>query len=103
MSASNVARTPVTLPSASAASSMSWTWPRPWMVDRAASERSSVHRTGFWWCLARTTASCSSAYMSSLLPNPPPTDGATTRILCSGVPVVAATRYFRMWGIWVAE
>ncbi len=73
------------------------------MVDSAASERSSDHRTGWAWCLARTTASCSSAYMLSLLPNPPPTDGAMTRTLCSGVPVVAATRNFRMWGIWVAE
>ena len=32
MSASRCTRTAVTLPSASAASSMSWIWPRPWMV-----------------------------------------------------------------------
>ena len=61
MSARSLARTPVTLPSASAASSMSWTWPRPWMVDDAASERSSVQRTGTPWCLAKITANSSSA------------------------------------------
>ena len=46
MSASRRTRTPVTLPSASAARSMSWIWPRPWMVAWAFSLRSSAQRTG---------------------------------------------------------
>ena len=46
MSASNRTRTAVSLPSASAASSMSWIWPRPWMVATAFSVRSSFQRTG---------------------------------------------------------
>ena len=44
MSAVSVARTAVTLPSASAASSMCWIWPRPWMVATAFSDRLSVQR-----------------------------------------------------------
>ena len=39
-------RTAVSWPSASAASSMSWIWPRPWMVASAFSVRSSIQRTG---------------------------------------------------------
>ena len=46
MSASRWTRTAVSLPSASAASSMSWIWPRPWMVACAFSVRSSFQRTG---------------------------------------------------------
>ena len=39
-------RTAVIFPSLSAASSMSCTWPRPWTVATALTERSSTHRTG---------------------------------------------------------
>ena len=46
MSARRSTRTPRSLPSASAASSMSWIWPRPWMVLCAFSVRSSTQRTG---------------------------------------------------------
>ncbi len=46
MSASSRTRTAVTLPSASAASSMFWIWPRPWIVAWASSLRSSFQRTG---------------------------------------------------------
>ena len=46
MSARSRTRTAVTLPSASAASSMCWIWPRPWMVATASSLRASVQRAG---------------------------------------------------------
>ncbi len=103
MSARMRARTAVIFPSASAASSMSWIWPRPWMVDWAASERVSVQRTGRPSFFARPTASISSEYTLSFEPKPPPTDGAMTRILCSGRPVTTAVISLRMWGIWVEE
>ena len=45
----------------------------------------------------------SSAYTLSFEPNPPPTAGAITRSLCSGMPVVAASMILRMWGICVAD
>ena len=96
-------RTAVSWPSASAASSMSWIWPRPWMVACAFSVRSSTQRTGARCSRARATHSSSSAYTSSFEPKPPPTDGATTRSWCSGMPSVSATITFRMWGIWVAR
>ena len=41
--------------------------------------------------------------MSSFEPKPPPTAGATTRILCSGVPVTIAMKILRKCGTWVAE
>ena len=47
MSAISSTRTAVSLPSASAASSMSWIWPRPWIVACAFSVRSSTQRTGW--------------------------------------------------------
>ena len=101
MSASTWTRTPLILPSASAATSIRWSWPRPWWVEKAPSERDSVHRTGRPSLRARVTASSSSGLTLSLAPNPPPTEGATTRTWCSGMPVVAAIITLRMWGTWV--
>ena len=103
MSAVSRARTAVTLPSASAASSMCCSWPRPWMVATAFSLRPSVHRVAVPRRRASATAISSSAYTFSFEPNAPPTDGATTRSFCSGTPQVAAIITLRMWGIWVAE
>ncbi len=102
MSASTWTRTPWILPLSSAATSMVWSWPRPWWVEKAASDRVSVQRTGRPSLLARVTARISSGLMLSLAPKPPPTAGATTRIFISGMPVVAAAITLRMWGTWVA-
>src|SRR5918995_1225937 len=103
MSASSRTRTAVTLPSASAASSMSWICPRPWIVATAFSLRPSVHRVGTPSRRATTTAISSSAYTLSFEPNPPPTAGAITRIFASGTPQVAAIITLRMCGICVDE
>ena len=48
---------------------MSWICPRPWMVARAFSVRSSFHRTGTPCFLASATHSSSSAYTLSFEPN----------------------------------
>ena len=96
-------RMPVSLPSASAASSIFWICPRPWMVATAFSLRDSFHRTGTPCRRASATHSSSSAYTFSFEPKPPPTAGATTRTWCSGMPSVMAVISLRMWGIWVAE
>ena len=60
MSAMSFTRTAVTLPFSSAASSMSCTWPRPWMLAWVFSERDSVHRTGFFSLRASARQSTSS-------------------------------------------
>ena len=60
MSPMSFTRTAVIFPSASAASSMSWIWPRPWMLAWVFSERASVHRTGFFNFRARARQSTSS-------------------------------------------
>ncbi len=101
MSASMCTRTPLILPSASAAISIVCSWPRPWWVLKAASDRVSVQRTGRPSLLARVVARSSSGLTLSLAPNPPPTAGATMRSLFSGMPVVAAIITLRMWGTWV--
>ncbi len=103
MSASKFARTAVTLPSASAASSISWITPRPWIVAWVFSMRSSFQRTGRFSRLANARQRASSAYTLSLDPKPPPTDGATTRSLCSARPSVIPSITLRMCGICVAE
>ena len=102
MSASMCTRQPSSLPSASAASSIFCFCPRPWWVEPAASDRVSVQRTARPSFVASDTARISSGLMLSLAPNPPPTDGAMTRIFDSGMPVVAATITLRMCGTWVA-
>ena len=43
----------------------------------------------------------SSAYTGTLLPNPPPTSVAITRILCSATPVTSEARNRHMWGFWL--
>ena len=103
MSHSSRTRTAVSRPFSSAASSMSWICPRPWMVARAFSVRSSFHRTGTPCFLASATHSSSSAYTLSFEPKAPPTFGATTRTWCSGMPSVMAVMILRMCGICVAE
>ena len=103
MSARRWTRTAVTRPSASAASSISWIMPRPWIVAWAASERSSVHRTGRLRRRASARQRTSSAYTLSFEPKPPPTEGAITRSFCSGTPTVMPNMILRMCGIWVAE
>ncbi len=91
----------VSLPLASAASSMCWIWPRPWIVATVFSERVSFQRTGTPCLRDSATHSSSSAYTSSLEPNPPPTAGAITRSWCSGTPSVTATITLSTWGICV--
>ena len=94
---------PSSLPSRVAAISMSWMTSRPWWADIRLSERDSVYLTGLPSRFAATKAISSSGVTWSLPPNPPPTSGATTRTLCSGVPVIAAIRNRRMCGICVAD
>ena len=62
-----------------------------------------MYFTGRPTFVATANAIHSSGVTASLPPKPPPTSGAITRILCSGVPVVAASRNRTMCGIWVAE
>ena len=94
---------PSTVPSRLAVSSMSWMTSRPWCAETRLSERDSVYFTGLPRRLAAANAISSSEVTWSLPPNPPPTSGAITRILCSGVPVTADSRKRRMCGIWVAD
>ena len=96
-------RTAVSLPFLSAASSMRWIWPRPWIVACEFSERVSFQRTGTLCLRDSAMHSSSSAYTLSLEPKPPPTAGATTRTWCSGMPSVTAVISLRMCGICVAE
>ena len=74
------------LPSSFAASSISWTTSRPWIVARHASERSSIHLTDLPSRRAIGITIMSSAYTSTLEPKPPPTSGAITRTFASGIP-----------------
>ncbi len=84
MSARRCTRTAVTLPDASAASSMSWIWPRPCTVAWLFSLRSSIQRTGRFNRFASASARTSSAYTLSFEPNPPPTAGAIDAQLLLG-------------------
>jgi hypothetical protein len=59
---------------------------RPWTVARQASERSSIHFTERPSLRAHVMTSMSSAYTSIFEPKPPPTSGAITRVLASGIP-----------------
>jgi hypothetical protein len=54
-------RTAVIFPSAVAASSISWFWSRPWIVETYPSLRVSVHFTGRPSRRATASASASSA------------------------------------------
>src|SRR5215204_7803575 len=71
MSARSLTFIPRILPSLVAASSIYWTCPRPWVVARWFSERSSTHFTGAPSLRATSSASTSSEYPFSLEPNPP--------------------------------
>ena len=104
MSASRLTRTAVSLPSASAASSMSWIWPRPWMVAWAFSVRSSFQRTGHAVLAGQGDAEqllgVDVELASRSRRRPPgrrPASGAR------GCPSVSAVMILRMCGIWVAE
>ena len=92
---------PRIVPSDFAAISMSWIWSRPWCVETMCSLRASVHLMGRPSFLARTRQSTSSRLICSLAPKPPPTSGATTRMLFSGMPVTSASSTLSTWGIWV--
>jgi hypothetical protein len=83
--------------------SMYWTWSRPWCALMSDSLRVSVHLTGLPSLRAMSRQSSSSGVTWSLPPNPPPTSGATTRSLCSGMPVVMASMTRRRCGTWVAD
>lgn len=72
-------------------------------MARYPSERDSVHFTGRPRRRATASAIASSPYTWSFEPKPPPTSGATTRSLCSGIPVTMASITRRMCGICVAE
>ena len=67
------------------------------------SERVSVHLTGRSSLRARARISASSPYTCSLAPKPPPTSGATTRILSSDMPSTPLSTKRAMWGTWVEE
>ena len=101
MSAFRSTLSPRIVPSDVAAISMSWIWSRPWWVDTMCSLRPSVHLTGRPSFLARTTERTSSRLICSLAPKPPPTSGATTRMLFSEMPVSRASSTRRTWGICV--
>src|SRR6266540_2199879 len=94
---------PVIVPSRRAVSVMSWITSRPWCAETIASERVSVYLTGLPTRSAARNVISSSGVTWSLPPNPPPTSGAITRILCSGTPVTSASISRRMCGIWVAD
>ena len=103
MSASRCTSRPVTVPSRLAVIVMSWIWSRPWCADISDSERDSVYFTGLPSLRATSVVMISSGVTGILPPNPPPTSGAITRTLCSGMPSVSASIVRRMCGICVAD
>ena len=103
MLASRCTFSAVTVPSRRAPSSAYWIWSRPWCADIRLSERDSVYFTGFPVRCAARNAMNSSATTWSLPPKPPPTSGAITRTLCSGMPRISAMKNRRMCGIWVDD
>ena len=92
MSASSSTFSAVTVPSRFAARVMSCIWSRPWWADSSDSDRVSVHFTGRPSLRAARTQSSSSGVTCSFPPKPPPTSGAITRSLCSGMPVSSAMK-----------
>ena len=103
MSAITSALQPVTVPSFLAVSVTSAIWSRPWWLLDMCSERVSTYFTGRLSFLASARTSTSSPYSWSLAPKPPPTSGATTRILSSGISRMPASRKRAMCGICVDE
>jgi hypothetical protein len=94
---------PVTVPSRRAVIVMSWIWSRPWCAASSDSDLDSVYFTGLPSARATSRQRTSSGATAILPPNPPPTSGAMTRILCSGMPRVAASNVRRTCGICVAD
>ncbi len=90
MLASSFTDSPVTVPSRRAVSRRSWIMSRPWCAETMVSLRVSVYLTGRPTRCAAMNVISSSGVTCSLPPKPPPTSGAMTRILCSGVPVSSA-------------
>ena len=70
------------------------------MID---SERVSVYFAGLPSRRATISVTISSGVTCSLPPKPPPTSGAITLTLCSGMPWVSAIISFRMCGTWVED
>jgi hypothetical protein len=70
------------------------------MID---SDRDSVYFTGLPSLRATRVQMNSSGVTWSLPPNPPPTSGAMTRILCSGIPRERASIVRRTCGICVED
>ncbi len=102
-SASRSTLSALTLPCRSAARVSRCHWSRPWWALISDSLRVSVYFTGLPTRRAIATVIHSSGVVWSLPPKPPPTSGAITRSLDSGMPVVAASAKRRMCGIWVAD
>ncbi len=90
MSASRSTLRPVTVPSLVAARVRLCHWSRPWWAETSDSLRVSVYLHGLPVCRAARTTMTSSGVCWSLPPKPPPTSGAMTRILLSGMPRIAA-------------
>ena len=63
--------------------------------------RVSVHFTGRFSRMAQKAAIISSAYTGILLPKPPPTSVAITRILCSATPVISDAKNRTICGFWL--
>ncbi len=103
MSASRCTSKPVNFPSRVAVSVISWIWSRPWCALISDSLRDSVNLTGLFSLRATSVQITSSGVTCSLPPNPPPTSGAMTRTLCSGMPSVRPSMVRRMCGICVAD
>ncbi len=89
----------MTVPSFSAERVSFCHWSRPWCPESSDSDRVSVYLTGLPRRRATAMVTYSSGVVCSLPPNPPPTSGAMTRTFDSGMPIVAAMRKRRMWGI----
>jgi hypothetical protein len=92
MSAVRATFSPRTRPSRVAVISTSWIMSRPWVVAWKSSRRDAVHFTGRPSRRATASAMASSAYTLSLPPKAPPTSGAMTRSLCSGMPHIVDIR-----------
>ena len=103
MSASSSTLKPVTVPSFSADRVSFCHWSRPWWAEIIDSERVSVNLQGRPSLRATAIVANSSGVVCSLPPKPPPTSGAMTRTLDSGMPIVAAIAKRRMCGTWVAD
>jgi hypothetical protein len=92
---------PVIRPSLLQAASTISSWPRPCIAAWKFSERVSDHLTGRPSLIAASAVSVSSGETSTLLPKPPPTSGAITRVLFSSIPSSAESLVLTAWGICV--